>query len=289
MFTYRQATGRDRSICPLYLCSALLAIVLTLAFIPVEAQTAPVLSRVNKIYVERLGHGKLGDQFRERVMARLRKRSNLEVVAVADYADAILRGTSEVWVTGYVSSSPHSPSMSRQAVYSGFLSARITGKDNEVLWSYLVTPSKFAWGGIISDLADSLVSRLLEARSEASVAGPTISPTDSAVISLHGAGATFPAPLYEKWFETIQRQCPNESIAYEGVGSEDGIDLLAKGKIDFAASDMPVSDERMSRNGLLLQHFPSGLGAVVPVYNLANVTRPLNFTGEVLAENYMGN
>jgi hypothetical protein len=72
MFTYRHATGRDRSIGPRYPGSALLAILLTGAFIPVEAQTAPVLSRVNKIYVERLGHGTLGDQFPERVMAQLR-------------------------------------------------------------------------------------------------------------------------------------------------------------------------------------------------------------------------
>ena len=266
----------------------LLALLPFTGFTAVQAQTTPVLSHVNKIYVERLGHGKLGDQIRDRVIARLRKKSHLEVVGVPDQADAIMGGTAEVWVTGYVSASPHSSSMLRQAVYSGFLSARITGKNNEVLWSYLVTPSKFAWGGIINDLADNLVSSLLEARNETNGAGPATPPAGSALISLHGAGATFPAPLYQKWFESIEKQQPNESIAYEGVGSEDGIEMLNQGKVDFAASDMPVSDERMSRKGTSLEHFASVLGAVVPVYNLANVMRPLNFTGEILAGIYLG-
>jgi phosphate transport system substrate-binding protein len=253
-----------------------------------RAQTAASLAEIKKIYVAPLGQGKLGDEFRERVISRLRKEGSLEVVDNRLQADAVLSGDGQIWVTGHVSNNPRSPSSAALAVYSGFLSARVTDRQNEVLWSYLVTPRKFAWGGIIHDLSDNLIAKLLDARLENSDRGATVSAENSSQVPLHGAGATFPAPLYQKWFQSIQEQQPNQRIGYDGIGSEEGIRQLAAGKVDFAASDMPLSDERMSQLGMKLEHFASVLGAVVPIYNVAGVVRPLNFTPEALAEIYLG-
>lgn len=266
----------------------LIGVLLTLGSIPVRAQSTHVLSQVSKIYVEPLGHGKTGEEFRNRIVNRLRKNGGLVLVESADQADAVMTGTAEVWVTSHVALSPRSPSTTQHAVYSGFLSVRITAKDNQVLWSYLVTPSKFAWRGIVNDLADNLTDKFLEARKEREEAISSGPNNDSAVLALHGAGATFPAPLYQRWFQSIQEQRPNQQITYDAIGSEAGIRLLAERKVDFAASDMPLSDERMAQSGTRLQHFASVLGAVVPIYNLPNVSRPLNFTPEVLAEIYLG-
>jgi phosphate transport system substrate-binding protein len=266
----------------------LLSALALIATIPAHAQTTHALSQVKRIYVEPLGQGKLGNEFRERVIARLRKDGGFDVVETRAHADAVMSGTAEIWVTGHVSATPRSPSTVEHPVYSGFLSARVTSKDNEVLWSYLVTPRKFAWSGIVHDLADNLASKLIEAKEEKSEAPSATPSPGTAAVTLHGAGATFPAPLYQKWFESFEEQQPNERITYDGVGSEEGLRLLSEGKMDFAASDMPLSDEKMSQLGAKFQHFASVLGAVVPIYNLAGVARPLYFTGETLAEIYLG-
>lgn len=253
-----------------------------------QTLTVNRLSQVKKIYVESLGSGKLGNEFRDRVIARLRKEGSVDVVDRPGQADAVMSGTAEIWVTGHVSSTPRSPLSVEHAIYSGFVSAKVTDKNNEVLWSYLVTPRKFEWGGIVHDLADNLVGKLLEARLErndAATAAPAVAPT---LPTIHGAGATFPAPLYQKWFQSLLEQ-RNQHILYDAVGSEAGIHLLAEGKVDFAASDRPLSDERMSQVGGQFRHFASVLGAVVPIYNLRGVARPLNFTSKTLAEIYLGN
>jgi phosphate transport system substrate-binding protein len=253
-----------------------------------SSQTAVSLSQIKKIYVAPLGQGKLGDEFRERIINRLRKDGSVAVVDSRQQADAVLSGDGQIWVTGHVSNNPRTPSNAVHAVYSGFLSARVTDKKNEVMWSYLVTPRKFAWGGIVHDLADNLTAKLLDARLEKSDTEAAVPSPNSAEVFIRGAGATFPAPLYQKWFQSIQEQQPNERIGYDGIGSEEGIRQLVDGKVDFAASDMPLSDERMSQLGAKFQHFASVLGAVVPIYNIAGIARPLNFTPEVLAEIYLG-
>jgi phosphate transport system substrate-binding protein len=107
-------------------------------------------------------------------------------------------------------------------------------------------------------------------------------------MTLNGAGATFPAPLYQKWFESFQQRHPNAHINYGAVGSEAGLRLLMDGKVDFAASDVPLSDERMSQSKTTFLHFASVLGAVVPIYNLQGPERNLNFTAETLAGIYLG-
>jgi phosphate transport system substrate-binding protein len=264
---------------------SLLAMGLTAA---ARSQTVVSLSEVKKIYVTPLGQGKLGSEFQQRVISRLRKDGSLEVVDSRQRADAVLSGDGQIWVTGHVSNNPRSPASSVHAIYSGFLSARVTDRGNQVMWSYLVTPRKFAWGGIVQDLSDNLTAKLLDARQEKREAEASVASRNSAPTPLHGAGATFPAPLYQKWFQSLGEQPPNQSVAYDGIGSEEGIRELVAGKLDFAASDMPLPDERMSQLGTRLLQFATVLGAVVPIYNVSGAGQPLQFSPEVLAGIYLG-
>lgn len=96
-----------------------------------------------------------------------------------------------------------------------------------------------------------------------------------------GAGATFPAPLYAKWLDVFQSSHPGAAISYEAVGSGEGLKRLKAGAVDFAASDIPVSDAD-------LVTIPTVVGAVVPVYNLPGVTGDLRFTRETLAGIFLG-
>jgi phosphate transport system substrate-binding protein len=253
-----------------------------------SAQTAQSLSQVQKIYVEPLGQGTLGNEFRDRVIDRLRKDGHLAVVDASSEADAVVSGSAEIWPTAYASNSPRSRSAARQTIYSGYLSARVIGRNNEVLWSYLVTPRKFAWGGIVHDLADNLTAKLVEARQQTSDAASSSASSESPGFTLHGAGATFPAPLYQKWFQSFHEQQPSHQVTYDPVGSEEGIRQLSEGKVDFAASDMPLSDARLSQLTTKVRQFPTVLGGVVPIYNLPGIGRPLKFEPQVLAEIYLG-
>jgi hypothetical protein len=137
------------------------------------AQTAETLSQVRKVYVEPFGQENGATKVRERTIEQLRRQGKLEVFAARAEADAVIQGSGSFWLTGYVSTDPRSPSTKRQAVFQGFLSVELLGKDNDPLWSYLVTPSRFRTGDITKDLADRLVEKFLEARkkSEAVQAG----------------------------------------------------------------------------------------------------------------------
>jgi phosphate transport system substrate-binding protein len=254
-----------------------------------RAQSAESLSHVKKLYVEPMGQGDEANRLRERLIDRLRKDGIVEVVATASQADAVLKGNESVWVTGYVSTDPRGPSIARQAISHGFLSAEVIGKDDETLWSYLVTPVKFRAGSITQDLADHLAAKLLAALKEKPDNTPVSSaPASSIAMKLDAAGATFPAPLYQKWFASFQERNPKAHISYRAVGSEEGLRLLADGKVDFAASDVPLSNERMTEWKAQPLHFPTTLGAVVPIYNLKGVERNLKFTPEGLVGIYLG-
>lgn len=113
-----------------------------------------------------------------------------------------------------------------------------------------------------------------------------------ATVSLNGAGATFPEPIYSKWFYEYHKQHPTEVINYQSVGSGGGIGQFLQGNVDFGASDDPLSDEQISEyrnkyNATAL-HFPTVLGADVPSYNIPGVTEELNFTPEALAGIFLG-
>jgi phosphate transport system substrate-binding protein len=105
---------------------------------------------------------------------------------------------------------------------------------------------------------------------------------------LMGAGATFPQPIYTKWFQTYAEGHPEFQVRYEGGGSEAGIRRLREGSIDFAASDMPLDDRQLAQLGRPVLQLPSTLGAVVPIYHLEGFAQDLRLTPEALAGIYLG-
>jgi phosphate transport system substrate-binding protein len=105
--------------------------------------------------------------------------------------------------------------------------------------------------------------------------------TDAGLIN--GAGATFPYPIYTKWFAEYHRLHPNIRINYQSIGSGGGIRQLLSGTVDFGASDVPMTDEQLAQSKTKILHFPTVLGAVVPTYNVPEVQAHLKFTGDALA------
>jgi phosphate transport system substrate-binding protein len=104
---------------------------------------------------------------------------------------------------------------------------------------------------------------------------------------LTGAGATFPYPIYSKWFSEYSAAHPGVEVNYQSIGSGGGIRQVTAGLVDFGASDMPMTDEMLSQSKIKLIHIPTVLGAVVPVYNVPGVT-DIRFSGDVLADIYLG-
>jgi phosphate transport system substrate-binding protein len=109
-----------------------------------------------------------------------------------------------------------------------------------------------------------------------------------ATVLLNAAGATFPYPIYSKWFDVYHTEHPNVQINYQSIGSGGGIRQLLAGTVDFGASDGPMTDEQLSQAKFKILHFPTVLGAVVPTYNVQGVASELNFTQKALAGIYMG-
>ena len=107
-------------------------------------------------------------------------------------------------------------------------------------------------------------------------------------ILLNAAGATFPYPIYSKWFDVYHNAHSNGQINYQSIGSGGGIRQLLAGTVDFGASDGPMSDEQLGQAKFKILHFPTVLGAVVPTYNIAGVSGELNFTQKSLAGIYLG-
>ena len=102
------------------------------------------------------------------------------------------------------------------------------------------------------------------------------------------AGATFPAPVYQKWFDEYHKMHSGVEVNYQSIGSGAGIQQLTSGTVDFGASDMPMTDAQISKVKVHTLHFTTVLGAVVPTYNIAGVTAELKFSGEALAGIYLG-
>lgn len=106
--------------------------------------------------------------------------------------------------------------------------------------------------------------------------------------NINGAGATFPNPIYSKWFSEYSQLHPNVHINYQSIGSGGGIRQVTEGTVDFGASDGPMSDQQLSQAKVKVMHIPTVLGAVVPVYNIPGVSKELNFSGDVIADIYLG-
>ena len=107
-------------------------------------------------------------------------------------------------------------------------------------------------------------------------------------ISLQGAGATFPNPLYQKWLSEYGKQHPNIRIDYQSIGSGGGIKQLKEQTVDFGASDAPMKDEDLKTAPGEVLHIPTVLGAVVAIYNVTGPNQPLRFSPDVLADIYLG-
>ena len=105
---------------------------------------------------------------------------------------------------------------------------------------------------------------------------------------LNGAGATFPYPIYSKWFSEYSASHGGVQINYQSLGSGAGIRQVTSGTVDFGASDGPMTDEQLGASKVKIQHIPTVLGAVVPIYNLQGVSGQLKFSGDVIADIYLG-
>jgi phosphate transport system substrate-binding protein len=106
--------------------------------------------------------------------------------------------------------------------------------------------------------------------------------------TLTGAGATFPYPIYSKWFSDYTKLHPDVQINYQSIGSGGGINQLKAGTVDFGASDMPLKDDRVKEIPVPFVQLPTVLGSVVPSYNIKGVTAELKFTPQALAGIYLG-
>src|SRR3954471_19654872 len=110
-------------------------------------------------------------------------------------------------------------------------------------------------------------------------------------VKITGAGATFPYPIYSKWFDEYHKKNPQVEINYQSIGSGGGIRQVSSETVFFGATDGPMTDEQLAAAPGKILHFPTVLGADVPVYNLPGVTRAtaeLKFTGPVLADIFLG-
>jgi phosphate transport system substrate-binding protein len=106
--------------------------------------------------------------------------------------------------------------------------------------------------------------------------------------NINGAGATFPYPIYSRWFSEYKQQNPSVQINYQPIGSGGGIRQVTEGTIDFGASDVTMTDEQLSQAKIKVIALPTVLGAVVPVYTIPGVNKNLNFSGDVIADIYLG-
>lgn len=104
---------------------------------------------------------------------------------------------------------------------------------------------------------------------------------------INAAGATFPDPIYEKWFQEFNKLHSSIQINYQPIGSGGGISHLTDGTVDFGASDMPMKDEQISAMKVHPLHFPTVLGGIVMIYNVPGVSQDLKFTGPLIADIYM--
>src|SRR3984893_17367116 len=106
--------------------------------------------------------------------------------------------------------------------------------------------------------------------------------------TLTGAGATFPYPIYSRWFSEFHKLHSDVEITYNTIESGDGIRQVTAGTVDFGASDMPMNDKQLKEAKAKILNIPTVLGAVVPAYNVPGVTGEIKFTPEALAGIFLG-
>ena len=129
------------------------------------------------------------------------------------------------------------------------------------------------------------VSKALAAVTLATAATATLAAQN---VQINGAGATFPAPIYTKWFAEYNKMHPEIRINYQPLGSGAGIQQITSRTVFFGASDGPMTTEQLQAAPGKILHLPTVLGAVVPIYNIPGVSQELKFSGPVLADIFLG-
>jgi phosphate ABC transporter phosphate-binding protein len=244
-------------------------------------------SAIHSIFVEPADSAPTTRAVEQEFVRHLQTAGALSLAPSAKAADAILHLHAVLWPSATYAPNPKSRTVV-VSEFNGYASADLETPANQPLWSYLVTPSRFHLGGPTEDLAAQLFESLRAALksgaihpAEASTASPSVKQAPRV------AGATFPAPLYRKWFETYAERTGTPPIAYDATGSVMGLELLAAGKIDMAASDIPGTPETAGAEVNTLR-VPTVVGGVVPIFNLPGDARDLRLSAELLADIYSG-
>lgn len=261
---------------------------LLLAFVG-RGQSADSLKNVRRVYVGSFGSYAGAEDLKRELVRYLRRSGSLEVVQTASQADGVLDGKGELWIRGYHSLSPRARinSSSAEPIYDGYLSAKIHGKDDEILWSYFADPRRVSFHDVKRDLANEVGGRLLQDHDLEAASGAPVQTQNDAPAELRGGGATFPFPLYQEWFKSFQSRHPAWRFTYVQAGSEAGIAQLAARTMDFAGTDIPPA----ALEGLIpsgSNSFPTVGGAVVLVYNLPKFTGELHLTADLIASIFSG-
>jgi phosphate transport system substrate-binding protein len=117
---------------------------------------------------------------------------------------------------------------------------------------------------------------------------PLVAGIARSALLINGAGATFPYPIYSKWFDEYTKVDPSVHFNYQSIGSGGGITMLRNQTVDFGASDAPMNDDQLKQSPSPVLHFPSVMGAVVLAYNLPDVKQKIHLTGPVIADIFLG-
>lgn len=251
--------------------------------------TLRLLPAQTRLYVEPLTTQSGANELRERVISELRKHSSLSLVDKSSAADATLEGGGEIWIKGYQSLNPRSGRLPADGtpIYGGYLSVELKNSAGQIFWSYLATPGSGPTD-VFKDLAKRIAKHVEEALQQGEPVRPPIEQSSPATV-LKGAGATFPQPVYDKWFKNYKLENPSLEITYDAIGSEAGVRELLSGKADFGATDSPEAIRDLAPNEQSrFQLFPSVVGAVVPIVNLPGVSGDIALTPEALAGIYLG-
>src|SRR5918993_4877722 len=134
---------------------------------------------------------------------------------------------------------------------------------------------------------DAMKLRYQQFAAAAAIAAAGVSAT-AQTVQITGAGATFPYPIYSKWFSEYNKVNPKVQINYQSLGSGAGVRQLTDRTVFFGASDYPLTPEQLTAAPGKILHFPTVLGAVVPIYNVPGVSAELKFSGPILADIFLG-
>jgi phosphate transport system substrate-binding protein len=242
-----------------------------------------------RLYVEAFETKEGGQKLRDDLTAELRKLGSFSLVSDEASADLVLGGGGELWIKGYRSFSPRShmkmPS-NGTPIYGGYLSVELRNKQGVTVWSYLATLDT-ASEDVLQDISKRIAKHLAEASIKSGE--PATATGRRPSLTIRGAGATFPYPVYQRWFVNFQAEGSGTTMTYDAIGSEAGVRRLLAGSVDFGASDSPEAIHMLApdeESKFLL--FPSVIGAVVPIVNLPGVHESIAFTPEALAGIYLG-